>query len=62
MRGVMRFGTKGKLSPRYLGPFQVLMHVSPLAYKVQLPPSLARNHDMFHVLKLPKCIQDPSDV
>lgn len=49
IKGVMRFGNKGKFSPRHVGPFQVLKRVSPLAYKVELLPSLAGIHDVFHV-------------
>jgi hypothetical protein len=62
MRGVWRFGNKGKLSPRYVGQFQELKRVSPLAYKVELPPSLARVHDIFHISQLQKCVLDPSHV
>jgi hypothetical protein len=62
MRGVMRFGKKGKLSPRYVGPFQVLKRVSPLAYKIELPPNLEGVHDVFHVSQLRKCVHDPLHV
>jgi len=62
MREVMRFGKKDKLSPSYVGPFLVLKRVSPLAYKVELPPSLAGIHDVFHVSQLRKCAHDPSHV
>jgi hypothetical protein len=49
MRNVSRFGNKGKLSPRFVGPFKVLKQVSSLAYKVEMPLSLAGVHDVFHV-------------
>jgi ribosomal protein L21E len=62
MRGVMCFGNKGKLSPRYVGLFQVVKHVSLLAYKVELPYSLAGIHDVFYVFQLRKCVHDPSHV
>jgi hypothetical protein len=62
MRNVYRFGNKGKLSPRYVGPFQVLKQVSPLAYKIEMPPNLAGVHDVFHVSQLRKCVHDPSQV
>jgi hypothetical protein len=62
MQGVMCFGNKGKLSPRYVGPFQVLKHVSPLAYKVELPPRLVGIHDLLHVSQLRKCVHDRSHI
>jgi hypothetical protein len=62
MRGVWRFGNKGKLSPRYVGSFQVLKKVSPVAYKIEMPPSLASVHDVFHVSQLRKCVHDSSHV
>jgi len=58
---VWRFDNKGKLSPRYVGPFQVLKHVSPLAYKIEMPPNLAGVHDVFHVSHLQRCVRDPSN-
>ncbi|CAL1409480.1 unnamed protein product [Linum trigynum] len=51
-KGVMRFGKKGKLSPRYIGPYEVLERIGPLAYRLALPPSLSRIHDVFHVSML----------
>jgi hypothetical protein len=56
MRGVMRFGKKGKLSPRYVGLFEITQRVGKLAYRVALPADLARMHDVFQVLMLRKYI------
>ncbi|XP_070034623.1 uncharacterized protein [Nicotiana tomentosiformis] len=52
MKGVMRFGKKGKLSPRYIGPFDILKRIGEVAYKLALPPSLAAFHPVFHVSML----------
>jgi hypothetical protein len=49
MRNMYCFGNKGKLSPRYVGPFQVLKRVSPLAYKIEMPPNLLGVHDAFRI-------------
>jgi hypothetical protein len=62
MKGVFRFGKKGKLSPRYVGPFEVNEIVGPVAYRVALPPELAGVHDVFHVSTLRKHIPDPLQV
>ena len=61
MRGVVRFGKKGKLSPRFVGPFQILERVGSLAYRLELPPSLAAIHNVFHVSMMRKCLRDPED-
>ncbi|RVX04228.1 Transposon Ty3-G Gag-Pol polyprotein [Vitis vinifera] len=62
MKSIMRFGRKGKLSPRFVGPFEVLERVGTLAYKVALPPSLSKIHNVFHVSTLRKYIYDRSHV
>ena len=62
MRGVKRFGTKGKLSPRFIGPFQILDRVGAVAYRIALPPSLSGVHDVFHVSMLRKYVSDPTHV
>jgi ribosomal protein L21E len=62
MLNVYRFGNKWKLSPRYVGPFQVVKQISPLAYKIEMPPNLVAVHDVFHVSQLRKCVHYPSQV
>ena len=62
MKGVMRFGKKGKLSPRFIGPFEILSRVGEVAYKLALPPSLLAVHPVFHVSMLRKYIPDESHV
>ncbi|RVW68203.1 Transposon Ty3-G Gag-Pol polyprotein [Vitis vinifera] len=62
MKSVMRFGRKEKLSPRFVGPFEILERVGTLAYKVALPPSLSKIHNVFHVSTLRKYIYNPSHV
>jgi hypothetical protein len=62
MKGVKRFGVKGKLAPSYIGPFPNLKKCGTMAYKHDLPPSLAGVHDIFHVSQLKKCSKAPVDV
>ncbi|XP_028090928.1 uncharacterized protein LOC114291095 [Camellia sinensis] len=62
MKGVMRFGVRGKLSPRFVGPFEVLDRIGEVAYRLALPPSLVGVHNVFHVSMLRKYIPDPSHV
>ncbi|XP_020086740.1 uncharacterized protein LOC109709080 [Ananas comosus] len=62
MRGVRHFGVRGKLSPRYVGPFEVLERIDAVVYKVALPPRLARLHDVFHVSNLRKYIRNSTHV
>jgi hypothetical protein len=59
MRGVMRFGKKGKLSLRFIDPFEVTKIVGRVAYKVRLHPTLLGVHDVFHVSTLRKHVHDP---
>ena len=61
-KSIMRFGRKRKLSPRFVGPFEVVERVGTLAYKVVLTPSLSKIHNVFHVSTLRKYIYDPSHV
>ncbi|GAV69907.1 Chromo domain-containing protein [Cephalotus follicularis] len=58
----MRFGKKGKLTPRFIGPFEILERVGAIAYRLALPPSLADVHNVFHVSMLQKYHPDPSHV
>ncbi|GJU40877.1 putative reverse transcriptase domain-containing protein [Tanacetum coccineum] len=58
-KGVVRFGKKGKLAPRYVGPFEIVEHVGPVAYRLKLPQELSCVHDMFHVSNLKKCLAEP---
>ncbi|WVZ71289.1 hypothetical protein U9M48_019891 [Paspalum notatum var. saurae] len=62
MKGVHRFGVKGKLSPRYIGPFKITEQCGPVAYRLELPPHLAAVHDVFHVSQLKKCLRVPEEV
>jgi hypothetical protein len=62
MRGVKRFWIKGKLAPRYISPFLILEKLGVVAYKLELLPSLAGVHDVFHVSQLKKCLKAPADV
>jgi hypothetical protein len=62
MNGVKRFGVKGKLAPRYIGPFPILEKCGSVAYKLELPPSLVGVHDIFHVSQLKKYLKEPMDV
>ncbi|KAL6318643.1 hypothetical protein AAG906_000721 [Vitis piasezkii] len=62
MKSVMRFGRKGKLSPRFVGSFEILEKVGALVYKVPLLPSLSKIHNVFHVSTLRKYVFDPSHV
>ncbi|GKD29838.1 putative reverse transcriptase domain-containing protein [Tanacetum coccineum] len=57
-KGVVRFGKRGKLNPRYVGPFKVLAKVGAVAYKLELPQELSRVHSTFHVSNLKKCYSD----
>ena len=58
----MRFGKKGKLSPRFVGPFEILKCIGKVAYELVLQPTLAGVHNVFHVSMLRKYIPDPSHV
>ncbi|GJW34802.1 hypothetical protein Tco_0057722 [Tanacetum coccineum] len=59
-KGVIRFGKKGKLAPRYVGPLEILERIGPVAYRLRLPEELSGVHDTFHVSNLKKCLADAS--
>nr|GEX81524.1 putative reverse transcriptase domain-containing protein [Tanacetum cinerariifolium] len=58
LKGVVRFGKRGKLNPRYVGPFEVLKRIRDVAYKLDLPEELSRVHNTFHMSNLKKCHAD----
>ncbi|MGV7988761.1 hypothetical protein PJP10_30745, partial [Mycobacterium kansasii] len=62
MKGVLRFGKKGKLSLRFIGPFQILDRVGVVAYRLTLPTPLVSVHNVFHVCMLKKYVPDPSHI
>ncbi|KAK6148426.1 hypothetical protein DH2020_019338 [Rehmannia glutinosa] len=62
LKGMVRFGKKGKLRPRYIGPFEILDRIGDVAYRLALPPELAAVHNVFHISMLRKYISDPSDI
>jgi hypothetical protein len=59
--GVKRFGVKGKLAPRFVGPFKVLARKGEVVYELELPESLSAVHNMFHVSQLKKCHPEMAD-
>ena len=61
-KGILRFGKRGKLSPRYISPYEIVDKVGEVAYRLRLPSELANIHDMFHVSMLRKYTADPSHI
>ena len=61
-KGVVCFRKRGKLSPRYIGPFEIVERIGPMAYRLYLPEELPRVHNVFHISMLRKYISDPSHV
>ena len=61
MRGVQRFGVRGKMAPRYVGPFPIIERCGPVAYQVEFPPHLSAVHNIFHVSQLKKCLRVPTE-
>jgi hypothetical protein len=62
IKGVQRFGIKGKLAPRYIGPFEILQVCGQVAYKLRLPSQMAAIHDVFHISQLKKSIKAPTEI
>ncbi|XP_075111798.1 uncharacterized protein LOC142181974 [Nicotiana tabacum] len=62
MKGVMLFGKKGKLSPRYFGPYRVTQRIGQVAYRLELPPEMSFVHPVFHVSMLKKVVGNPSTI
>jgi hypothetical protein len=62
MKGVRWFGIKGKLGPRYIGPYPILEKCGSLAYRVELPSELSGIHNVFHVSQLKRCLKPLTDV
>jgi hypothetical protein len=61
-RGVKRFGIRGKLAPRYIGPFHILARLGNVAYRLELLPTLVGVHNMFRISQLKKCLKPPMDI
>ncbi|GFS42569.1 hypothetical protein Acr_00g0080620 [Actinidia rufa] len=61
-KGINRFGKRGKLKPRYIGPFEILQRIGTVAYRIALPLELSHVHDVFHVSMLRKYVHDPAHV
>jgi hypothetical protein len=61
LRGNSRFKVKGKLSPRFIGPFRVFRRVGEMAYRLELPDKLSDVHNVFHVSQLKKCLRVPEE-
>jgi len=62
VKGVRRFNVKGKLSPRFVGPYDIIEKINPAAYRLSLPPELQHVHDVFHISQLCKYVYDPTHV
>jgi hypothetical protein len=61
LHGMSRFKVKGKLSPRFIGPFRIFRRVEEMAYQLELPDHLSDVHDVFHVSQLKKCLCVPEE-
>src|SRR6266498_2217713 len=62
MKGIHHFGVKGKLAPRYIGPFQITEQCGTVAYRLDLPSNLSAVHNVFHISQLRKCTRVPQQV
>ena len=61
MKGVQLFGMRGKLAPRYVGPYPIIEHCGPVAYRVELPSHLSAVHNIFHVSQFKKYLRVPTE-
>jgi hypothetical protein len=61
LRGMRTFKVKGKLSPRFIGPFRIFRRVGEMAYQLELPDHLSDVHNVFHVSQLKKCLRVPEE-
>jgi len=61
-KGIQRFGIKGKLAPRYIGPYEIIEKCGPVAYRLRLLSQLAAIHNVFHVSQLKKCVRVPTEI
>jgi hypothetical protein len=62
MKGVRCFGIKGKLAPRYIGPYSIIDKYGPLSYQVELPSKLSGVHKVFHISQLKRCLKPATNV
>jgi hypothetical protein len=62
MKGLRRFGIKGKLAPRYIGPYPIIDKYGTTSYQVELPSKLSGVHNVFHVSQHKRCMKPPTDV
>jgi hypothetical protein len=62
MKGVRHIGIKGKLAPRYIGPYCIIEKYGPLSYQLELPSKLLGVHNVFHVSQLKRCLKPTTDV